>query len=95
MSLANRRELQRLCSEIETLVKGEDLDVSYNQGGVRVTVFSGTRAMAEGAFINAMKTYMRAKRSATSAEEREKAKEAFLHAFDDYVKAMSYSPTDV
>ena len=95
MSLANRRELQRLCSEIETIVKGEDLDVSYNRCGVSVTVFSGAKEMAEGVFINAMKTYMRAKRSATSAEEEEEAKEAFLRAFDEYRKAMDYSPTPV
>ena len=92
MSLANRSELQRLCSEIEILVKGEDLDLSYNQGGVRVTVLSGTKAKAEDAFIRAIKTYLSAKRFASSANEGEKAKEAFLHAFDEYAKEMGYSP---
>jgi hypothetical protein len=90
MSLANRFELQRLCGEIEKLVAHEELDFSYNQSGVRIAVFSGTKAQSEIAFIDAMKMYRNAKRSAKGDEKLEKAKETFLLAFDEFVKKMGY-----
>jgi hypothetical protein len=90
MSLINRLELVRLCNEIETLVKGEDFDYGYNQGGVRVHVMSGKKAEAEGGFIEAAKTYLNARRTA-KGEDLAKAKEAFLLAFEEYAKKMGYA----
>ncbi len=90
MSLANRLELQRLCNQIEALVKGEDLDFGYNQGGVRVSVMSGKKAEADGRFIEAMKAYLSAKRSADS-DTLVKAKERFVAAFEEYASSMGYA----
>jgi hypothetical protein len=95
MSPANTPELQRLCYAIQTLVTGRDLDLSYNQGGVRITVLSGTKAQAEGDFIKAMSTYLSAKQFMASAQEGERATGAFLQALDKYTKAMGYESGDL
>jgi hypothetical protein len=89
MSLANRLELKRLCHQIEALVKSEDLDFGYNQGGVRVSVMSGKKAETYGTFVEAMKTFRSAARRA-NGDELAKAKEEFVAAFLEYAEKMGY-----
>jgi hypothetical protein len=89
MSLANRLKLQGLCNQIEELVKSEDLDFGYNQGGVRVSVMSGKKADAHGKFIEAEMAFLSALRTATGDVLAE-AKDAFAEAFGVYAKEMGY-----